>query len=164
MEMEMENKPTKVVIDNTGSVPVGKPHANLKKFNKKSKIVKTFVQDSALQPSSPPAPTLVHKSLMETESTDCPNCKKGEARQDHPVVINPSSMFDPNPHEVDIREEQQDAVNYLIKPVANSLSIKETHLSQASESLKEAEGAHERFHEFKEQAQNQPLIPHHLQQ
>jgi hypothetical protein len=160
MVASLERKDTSarsVVIDGTGSVPQGGPRVNLNKFNKKPKIVKSkFVQDSALQPTN----NVQNKILMETETTDCPTCKKVNMKQDHEVVI--STVSSPNPHEAGIRQEQQDAINHLIKPVANTLSIKEVHLNQAGEALKEADGVHERFHEFKEKAQNTPLIPESL--
>jgi len=156
LEMRRKQKKLKgtVIVDDTGSVPVGSPKANLKRFTKKAKIVKNFVQDAAL---TPPASAPAAKSLVETQSQDCPACTKGEIRQDHLVIINPVST--PNPHEAGIRQEQHNAINYLIKPVQHSLSIKQTHLDQAHEALKDAEGAHERFQEFKEQAQNTPLVP-----
>jgi len=144
-----------VVIDNTGSLPVGAPKVNLKKFTKKAKIVKQFKIDPALVPAAVP----VKRSLVETHvsSEDCPTCKNGVYKQDHPVIINPVSY--PNPHEAGIRQEQQNAINHLIKPVENSLSIRQIHLDHAHATLKAAEGTHDRFQEFKQIAQNTPLVP-----
>jgi len=147
---------SKVVIDGTGSIPVGSPKVNLKKFNKKAKIVKQFKIDPALVPTAAPVKP---RSLVETHvsSEECPTCKNGVYKQDHPVIINPVSY--PNPHEAGIRQEQQNAINHLIKPVENSLSIKQAHLDHAHATLKEADGTHDRFQEFKQIAQNTPLVP-----
>lgn len=80
--------------------------------------------------------------------------------QDLPVVL--SSNSPPNPLETPLLKEKHDAVNYLIQPVANSLSIKEAHLTEGRAAVTNAEGARQRFAEFTDKNSNAKLIPSDL--
>jgi len=78
-------------------------------------------------------------------------------KQDLEVVVSQHNL--PSSLSMPIITEQHRKVDYLIKPVAHSLSIKETHLQAAQDTLIAAQDQGERFQEFKEEAKQMPLIP-----
>jgi len=91
------------------------------------------------------------------EASDCPTCQNNGRTLNHPVVYNNNNPG--NSLDKEVYERQHNAVNYLIKPVAQQLSIRERELQNANVAAQEAADAHQRFAEFVDQHSTMPLVP-----